>query len=149
VFREQQAKSLQYREDRIVVRHVWKIEVAQNNDCRVVGGLGTILAPRPATTAKVSSCLRWMFFAEASPKYRCTLARLNFAFLNRNEARKGIPIESIEGLRDPGQLDMPQRARLDGDLTDLLADFDPFLCVVEVHHAFVVAGGVLPPKQSA
>ena len=49
-----------------------------------------------------------------------------------------VPVEAIERLRNPGQLDVFQITRLDGNLADLLAKLDPFLCVVRIKHALVI-----------
>ena len=56
-----------------------------------------------------------------------TLARVNFAHLNFNEARKGLRSNPLKDCVTPGSLRCFQLARLDNNLADLFADFDPFL----------------------
>ena len=77
-----------------------------------------------------------------------TLARVNFAHLNFNEARKGLRSNPLKDCVTPGSLRCFQPARPDNNLADLFADFDPFLCIVRymmrsslpaVEEAFTVA----------
>ena len=79
-----------------------------------------------------------MLLAEASPKYKWTLASVNFVSLNLNEARNGFLSNLLKDCATPGSLTCLNSLGSNGDLADLLADFDSFLSVVEIHYALVV-----------